>query len=113
MNGTVSTSDEKCTSNEVHENGSISKKGKWSLSKFTKNIQFFFSGKGKALRKTKGVIEIPQKTTKPRKTAIDLYKEFLNAQCVEEDSDSSSEDDDYKSFESPHGNFNRKLNFLF
>lgn len=49
--------------------------------------------------------ESSPKKTKPRKTANDLYKQFLNAQCVEEDSESSSEDEDDKSFESPHGNF--------
>lgn len=55
--------------------------------------------------KTKGVIESPpKKATRARRTANDLYKQFLSSQCDEEDSDSDSEDEDDKSFESPHGN---------
>lgn len=53
--------------------------------------------------KTKGVVQSPPKRTRPRKTAHDLYKQFLSDQCNEEESDSTSEDEDDKPFESPHG----------
>lgn len=54
------------------------------------------------MAKTKGVTPVSLRRS-IRKTANDLYKQFLNAECSTEESDSSSEDEDDESFESPPG----------
>lgn len=90
LNGVVSTSEEVAdSSGAIQENGNIAKKGK-----------------GKALMKTKGVVEVASpKQARERRTTNDLYERFLNNTPYEEDeSESESEEEDDKSFEPPQGN---------